>query len=177
VTETLTVALPLEAISHAAFDELYRSSASDVYAYVASLVRDPAVAEEITAVAFERAFRRRRLYRPRRGTPRQWLFGIARNAALDELRRTRRQSPALPDSTEEAGEEVEHVVERSLRRSAVAGAIRSLEPADRELVALKFFAGLSNREIARVLRISESNAGTRVHRVLVHLREQCRVTP
>jgi RNA polymerase sigma factor (sigma-70 family) len=176
VTETLTVALPLEAISPAAFDELYRSSASDVYAYVASLVRDQAVAEEVTAVAFERAFRRRRLYRPRRGSPRQWLFGIARNAALDELRRARRQSPPLPDSAD-GGEEVEHAVERSLRRNAVATAIRSLEPADRELVALKFFAGLSNREIGRVLHISESNAGTRVHRVLVHLREQCRVTP
>jgi RNA polymerase sigma-70 factor, ECF subfamily len=171
------MALPLEAISSAAFDELYRSSASDVYAYVASLVRDPATAEEVTAASFERAFRRRRLYRPRRGTPRQWLFGIARNAALDELRRAQRQGPALPDSIAEEAEEFDDAVERSLRRSAVAAAIGALEPADRELVALKFFAGLSNSEIARVLAISESNAGTRIHRVLVHLREQCHVNP
>ncbi|MGC1167208.1 MAG: sigma factor, partial [Solirubrobacterales bacterium] len=42
-----------------AFDRLYRSSRDDVYAYVASLVRDQAAAEEVTATAFERAYRKR----------------------------------------------------------------------------------------------------------------------
>ena len=176
MTETLTVPLAAEAITSSAFEELYRSSVRDVYSYVASVLRDAAAAEEITAFAFERAFRRRRMYRPRRGTPRQWLFGIARNAALDELRRTRRQSPLTTDLFPQSTEAPEDLVERSLQRTAVAAAIGSLEPADRELVALKFFAGLSNQEIAGVLHISESNAGTRVHRVLIRLREQCRVT-
>jgi RNA polymerase sigma-70 factor, ECF subfamily len=48
-----------------------------------------------------------------------------------------------------------------------------LTPRERELVALKYFAGLSNSEIAAVLGISESNAGTRLHRVLDKLREAC----
>src|SRR3954447_24583135 len=75
-----------------AFDRLYRSSRDDVYAYVASLVRDPAAAEEVTATAFERAYRKRSRFDPGRGEPRAWLFGIARNAALDELRRRGRQA-------------------------------------------------------------------------------------
>src|SRR5687768_14202749 len=75
-----------------AFEELYRSSRDDVYGYVSGLVRDRSAAEDITAQAFERAFRRRSTFNPKRGTHRAWLFGIARNAALDELRRRSRQA-------------------------------------------------------------------------------------
>ena len=64
-------------------------------------------------------------------------------------------------------------MEWALRRQAVRAALRELEPRERELVALKFAGGLQNVEIARVLGVSESNAGTRLHRVLLKLREAC----
>ena len=51
--------------------------------------------------------------------------------------------------------------------------MRELDPRERELVALKFFAGLSNSEIAAVTGVSESNAGTRLHRTLTKLRRAC----
>ena len=59
---------------------------------MASLVRDRAAAEDVTAQAFERAYRKRRSYRRSRGSVDAWLFGIARNAALDELRRRKRRA-------------------------------------------------------------------------------------
>jgi RNA polymerase sigma factor (sigma-70 family) len=49
----------------------------------------------------------------------------------------------------------------------------ALEPRERELVALKFIAGLSNAEIGEVIGASASNAGTRLHRVVTKLREAC----
>jgi RNA polymerase sigma-70 factor (ECF subfamily) len=55
----------------------------------------------------------------------------------------------------------------------VRAALAGLDPRDRELIALKFHAGLDNAEIAKVLGISSSNAGTRVHRALTRLREAC----
>ena len=55
----------------------------------------------------------------------------------------------------------------------VSAALERLEPLERELIALKFFAGLENREIARVLGIGDSNAGTRLHRAMTKLREAC----
>ena len=70
-----------------AFDRIYRENRDDVYAYVAGLLRDRSAAEDVTAAAFERAYRKRSRFNSRRGSPRAWLFGIARNAALDELRR------------------------------------------------------------------------------------------
>ena len=154
----------------ASFEALYRSSADAVYAYTASLLRDRSAAEEVTATAFERAFRKQRSFDPRRGTQRAWLFGIARNAALDELRRRKRAATLVEDpAADEAAPESEDLE----RRATVRAALASLEAGDRELIALKFHAGLGNAEIAAVLGISASNAGTRVHRAVTRLREAC----
>jgi RNA polymerase sigma-70 factor, ECF subfamily len=154
------------------FESLYERTFPRVYAYVASLLRDRSAAEEVTAQAFERAYRRRRTFRASRGSADAWLFGIARNAALDELRRRRRRQ-ALEADRAVAGPAIEEQAELELRRQAVRRALASLEPRDRDLVALKFAGGLTNAEIARVLGISESNAGTRLHRTIEKLREAC----
>jgi RNA polymerase sigma-70 factor (ECF subfamily) len=153
-----------------AFEELYRSSRDDVYAYVAGLLRDRSAAEEVTATAFERAFRKRRRFDSRRGGARAWLFGIARNAALDELRRRRRQAALAADPADLG----ELHTDRVELRTALVAALAGLDTRERELVALKFFAGLSNAELGAVLGISESNAGTKLHRVITKLREACR---
>src|ERR1700732_5345845 len=94
LTLSLTARRPAEA-PQLRLERLYRSSRDDVYAYVASVLRDQSAAEDVTALAFERAFRGRGLFDPRRGSERAWLFGIARNAALDELRRRKRSAATL----------------------------------------------------------------------------------
>jgi RNA polymerase sigma-70 factor, ECF subfamily len=154
-----------------AFEQLYRSSRDDVYAYAAGLLGDRAAAEDVTATAFERAFRKRSRFDPRRGSGRAWLFGIARNAALDELRRRGRRAELAAEPVDAESLVEVHPAERSELRLLLAGALAKLEARERELIALKFFAGLSNAEIARVLGISESNAGTKLHRVVDKLRE------
>jgi RNA polymerase sigma-70 factor, ECF subfamily len=156
-----------------AFDRLYKSSRDDVYAYVASLVRDAAAAEDVTATAFERAFRKRSRFDPSRGEPRAWLFGIARNAALDELRRRGRQAELAAEPADLSSAPAHESAEASERRLAVSAALAGLEASERELIALKFFAGLTNAEIAVVVGIGESNAGTRLHRAMTKLREAC----
>src|SRR5919198_170850 len=78
---------------------------ADAYAYAAGLLRDRAAAEDVTALAFERAYRKRRRFNPKRGSRRAWLFGIARNAALDELRRRRRSAELAEEPADENGPE------------------------------------------------------------------------
>ncbi|MBW3609678.1 MAG: sigma-70 family RNA polymerase sigma factor [Actinobacteria bacterium] len=145
-----------------------------LFRYALVRVRDRAAAEDVTALAFERAYRRRERFDPRKGTARAWLFAIARNAALDELRR-RRRSAALHVDPEDllAATAAEDAAEAAERRALVRAARHGLDARDRELLALKFHAGLSHEEIAAVLGISTSNAGTRVHRALTKLREAC----
>jgi RNA polymerase sigma-70 factor, ECF subfamily len=174
MTQTLAaMANEIPADTETAFDELYRRSRDDVYAYVAGLIRDRSAAEDVTALAFERAYRRRRSFNPKRGSRRAWLFGIARNAALDELRRRRRQAALITEPVDNASPTPEQGGEATLRRAALRVALASLAPRERELVALKFFAGLTNAEIAQVTGTSETNAGTRLHRVIQKLRRAC----
>ena len=159
-------------------EQLYRSSRDDVYAYVMTLLRDPAAAEDVTALAFERAYSRRRSFDRKRGEERSWLFGIARNAALDELRRRKRTAALLvdPESPEEEFGTPEHDDDVLLRRTAVRAALAQMSARDRELIALKFHAGLSNAELAQVLGVSESNAGTILHRAVEKLRRAVNAT-
>jgi RNA polymerase sigma-70 factor, ECF subfamily len=155
------------------FERLYRASRDDLYAYVVTLMRDRFAAEDVTALAFERAYRKRSSYRPGRGSARAWLFGIARNAALDELRRRNRSTVLVVDPADESALTAADDTEAGAKRIAVRTALEALAPREREIVALKFFAGLSNAELAAVLGTSETNAGTRVHRVVHKLREAC----
>jgi RNA polymerase sigma factor (sigma-70 family) len=171
VTSTLT--LPLTATrSHPVldFDTLYRAARDDVYAYVATLLGDRSAAEDVTASAFERAFLKQGTYKPARGTERAWLFGIARNAALDELRR-RKRSAALTAEPADDAPAPEDAADTALRRAALRTALAELAPRERELIALKFHAGLDNAELATVLGVSVSNAGTMLHRAVTKLRK------
>jgi RNA polymerase sigma factor (sigma-70 family) len=63
--------------------------------------------------------------------------------------------------------------EGSLRRATVRAALERLSPRERELIALKFHAGLSTPDLASVLGVSESNAGTLLHRTINKLRKAC----
>jgi RNA polymerase sigma-70 factor (ECF subfamily) len=155
------------------FEDLYRSTFPRVYAYVASMLRDRSAAEDVTAQAFERAYRKRSRFSARRGSPEAWVFGIARNAALDELRKRKRHAALLSEPGDVWSPGPDEEAERAFRRDEVRAALTSLDPRDRDLVALKFAGGLSNGEIARVLGISESNVGSRLHRAVEKLRKAC----
>jgi RNA polymerase sigma-70 factor, ECF subfamily len=174
VNETLVApASEAPAEAEAAFEALYRSTRDDVFAYACGLLRDRSTAEDVTAQAFERAYRRRSTFNPKRGSHRAWLFGIARNAALDELRRRSRHAELVVEPEDADAVSGEESAEAAMRRAVIRKAMAQLSARERELVALKFFAGLQNTEIARVIGISESNAGTKVHRVMEKLRRAC----
>jgi RNA polymerase sigma-70 factor, ECF subfamily len=174
VSEALVEPLTLMAGSQTeGFADLYSRTFPRVYAYVASLLRDRAAAEDVTAQAFERAYRKRRSYRAGRGTMEAWLFGIARNAALDELRRRKRRAGLEADPEDFEGSAPDDHAELALRRQVVRAALAALDGRERDLIALKFAGGLSNAEIGRVLGMSESAVGTRLHRTVTKLREAC----
>lgn len=173
--EALAFAPPAQAIpseSERAFEELYRSSRDDVYSFVMGMLRNQSAAEDVTATAFERAYRRSSTFDGKRGSMRGWLFGIARNAALDELRRGKRTAELTSEpvaDTTPADEEAEAAIRRATIRQAMEG----LSAPERELVALKFFAGLSTAEIAEAIGTGERAAAMRVHRTIEKLREVC----
>src|SRR5271154_3584091 len=160
-------------LDDATFNALFHACAADVHAYAISLLGDRSAAEDVTALAFERLYRARARLDHGRGTPKAWLFAIARNAALDELRRRQRQPQSeLPEEVP-GDRDVDEQVEQLSRRATVRDALAALPLREREVVLLKFHGQLSNSELAKALDVSESNAGTRLHRALTRLREEC----
>ena len=170
-TVSVTLDPPSPARPALDFDALYRGARDDVFAYVVTLLRDRGAAEDVTAQAFERAFRKKGAYDPRRGGERGWLFGIARHAALDELRRRKRAAALAAEPADASAPATDEAAERTLERAAVRAALAGLPAREREVIAPKFHAGLDNAERAVVLGVSVSNAGTLLHRAMLKLRE------
>ena len=120
MNEALAGTVPLAGAARTeGFAELYERTFPRVYAYVASLLRDRSAAEDVTAQTFERAYRKRRSYRPGRGSMDAWLFGIARNAALDELRKRKRRAVLETDPEDSGSPAPDEEAELTLRREAV----------------------------------------------------------
>jgi RNA polymerase sigma factor (sigma-70 family) len=169
VTSTLTLPLTASRARPALdFDALYRSARDDIYAYVHTLLRDRAGAEDVTAAAFERAYRRQSAFNADRGSERAWLFGIARHAALDELRRRSRHATLTHDPPDTAGGDF---AAGAVDRATLQAALATLSARDREVIALRYHAGLDTAEVADVLGTTPTNAGTLLHRAMTKLRE------
>ena len=136
-----------------------------VYAYVAYRIGRGADAEDVTSMTIERALRYRSSFDPRKGEPIAWLLGIARSCIDDHLRTRGRSEPA--PTVELAGEAVE---EETIRRLTVATAVATLDERDKELVALRYGADLSTREIGRLLGMKANAVDVALHRCRERLR-------
>jgi RNA polymerase sigma-70 factor (ECF subfamily) len=135
-----------------------------VYAYVAYRVGDGPDAEDLTSETFERALRYKKSYDPRKGEPVQWLLGIAKRC-IDG------RGPRLELASEWADEAAStNIEEETVRRLTVAGAVGGLDERDRELIALRYGADLTARQIAELLGARTNAIEVALHRALGRLR-------
>lgn len=135
-----------------------------VYAYVAYRLGAGPDAEDVTSTTIERAIRYQRSYRKEQGTPTAWLIGIARRCMADAAARDEAiaegEIEAIAD--DHAGTTAEHI---DLRRAVARLDIRA-----RDLVALRYGADLSSKDIGRIYRISPGAVDVALHRALKELR-------
>jgi RNA polymerase sigma-70 factor, ECF subfamily len=135
-----------------------------VYAYVAYRVGDGPDAEDITSETFERALRYKKSYDSRKGEPVAWLIGIARRCIEGR--------PQTPELSSEHLESADHrdLEDDALRRIALSGAVGHLEERDRELIALRYGADLTARQIAELHGAKTNAIEVALHRALARLR-------
>jgi RNA polymerase sigma-70 factor (ECF subfamily) len=153
------------------WEHIYRTELPRVLNFFRYRVRSGAVAEDLTATTFEKAWASRQRYRDS-GKFSAWLMTIARNVATDHFR-THRDHLTLDSAHErEDGVRPEREAELEDDRERLRTLLSELPERQRELVALKYGAELTNREIARVTGMSESNVGTTLHRVVEQLRSR-----
>lgn len=158
-----------------AFLALYDQYFSRVYTYFRYRCPDPQTCDDLTAQTFEQALTHLDDYDANRGPFAAWLFGIARNAANLHFRRGFRFQWLNLDkiinlSAYEPLPE-EQVIHNDQQRHLIA-AVSRLPDRQRDLLALKFSGGLTNREIAALTGLSEQNVAVILHRSIHILRQQ-----
>ena len=137
------------------------------YAYVAYRVGDGPDAEDITAATFERALRYRAGFDPRRGEPVAWLLGIARRQISTHYM----GAPVV--ARDPADIEVRaDFAEGSVERLDLRAALGTLDDRERELIALRYGADLTARQIGELLELKTNAVEVALHRALRRLRDR-----
>ena len=159
-----------------AFERLYRQHVEGVQRFVARRVDDPYLAADLTADIFVAAIESAASYRPGKGEPVAWLYGIARNVVAGEHRRKAKE---LRTAAEIRGRELldaddlAAIHERIDREAAARRLYRDLAelpPGERAVLELVAVDGLSTSEAAHALGIAVVAARVRLHRARRRLR-------
>lgn len=153
------------------WDAVYDEQTPRIYNFFRYRTGDAELAKDLTANTMMKAWRYRESYKDDLGAFSSWLFQIARNLAIDHLKRRKFDPLPLYDVSQQASDvSVEREVQKSLDAHKLYCIIKTLPAREQEIVALKFGADMTNREIASVMDITASNVGTILSRTLQVIR-------
>jgi len=153
------------------WDAVFAEQLPRVYNFLRYRVGNDTIAEDLTSRTFEKAWSARDSYRRDLAGFATWLLRIASNVAIDHLRAQRLHSP-LDEVDELAADGTPE--EHNALASDIAHLVALMErlpQREQEVLALKYGAEATNRTIARLTGLSESNVGTIIHRAVQTLRE------
>ena len=156
-----------------AFAELYNYYFPRVYNYVHYRVADFHAADDLTSQIFEKLFSKFKYYQSEKATFSAWLFSIARNTITDYYRSQMRTDVSSFEITAELIDyepDPSDIVTFNETQQHLQKALASLTQRERNIIALKFWSGSSNRDIARLAGISESNTAVILFRAMRRLR-------
>jgi RNA polymerase sigma-70 factor (ECF subfamily) len=157
------------------FVALYEQYLPRIFRYFSYRVNDGSLAEDLTSAVFEKALTRFGSFRAERSSFATWLFAIARNTLTDHYRAAGKQRWLSLDKVKEmAGmkrNQPEEEFAGKQRRQRLRTCLAALSAQERDIVSLKFGGEFSNREIAGLTGLSESNVGTILYRVVRKLRD------
>jgi RNA polymerase sigma-70 factor (ECF subfamily) len=158
-----------------AFAELYEYYLPKVFRYISYQVGDVHLAEDLTSAVFEKALTRLDSYHSNKASFSTWLLTVARNAVIDHYRvRSRKVTISIEEAFKVVSEEIspEGKVIRRDELQRLETYLRELPQQEREIISFKFGAELTNRQIAKILHLSESNVGTKLYRAICKLRDK-----
>lgn len=152
---------------------LYREQMPKIYNYFRYRIGNNMVAEDLTAITFEKAWRARKSYLQDKAAFTTWLYTIARNVMADNFRRAQDDlNLDLAEQIPAKNPDPEHALITKQNIQQLIDTLATYSTRDRDLIALKYGAGLNNREISGLTGLSESNVGTILHRTVSKLRNQ-----
>jgi len=157
-----------------AFSRFYDAFAGAAFGLIRRVLRDPGAAEEVLQEVFWQIWREASQYDPRRGSPEAWVLMRARSRAIDRLRSMRRRERTfvtpVDESVARAAEREGETPGAAVDRGLVQSALVQLPPAQRRVIELAFFEGLTQSEIAARLGEPLGTVKTRARLGLERLR-------
>jgi RNA polymerase sigma factor (sigma-70 family) len=162
----------VQAVRSEDFERLYERHSQPLFGFLAYRVGNRALAEDLMAEAFERALRARRRFDPRRGSEKTWLYTIALNCLRDQVRRDAAETRAVERATAGTSSVWNSGVEAVEARDAVERALLALSDEEREAIALRYGAGLTMPEIAKLTGQRLTTVEGRVYRALRKMRDE-----
>lgn len=158
-----------------AFDALYDEYFPRLYKYAFYRVGNAVTADDLVAEIFEQILTHLPAFDPTKAPLGAWIFGIARHTVIDYLRRDQRQrifSLKWFRQDQPSALEAENATLAGDEKEALHAALRQLSARELDVLSLKFASTLTNRQIAPLLGLSESNVGVILYRALNKLREE-----
>lgn len=157
-----------------AFAEFYRQTSALVFGVVRTVVRDPAMSEEVAQEVFVELWRLAPRFDERRGSARSWAATVAHRRAVDRVRSEQasrdREAADSRRADRVADDVVDEVVDR-LDRRRVLEALDQLTEAQRAAVTLAYFGGHTYRDVATLLDEPEGTIKSRIRDGLIKLRD------
>jgi RNA polymerase sigma factor (sigma-70 family) len=169
-------ALCLQAASDPnAFGEIFERHAQAVYAFCCWRTGDPHLSEDLTSMVFLEAWRRRSVVTFTGVSARPWLLGVANNVSRNATRSMHRYREALnrvpnPQGARSAEDDAVSRLDAERTTAAASVTLASLAEAEREIVLLVFWSGLSYEETAEALGVPVGTVRSRVSRTRAKVR-------
>lgn len=163
----------LEKVDSKVFADIYNQYYSRIYNYIRYRVKDPHLSEDLVSQVFERMIKGYGTYNPQKGKFSTWLFTIANNTVKNHYNRgeVKNTSPWDEMETLESKYSLEDIIVIEELKEMLLAAVSCLDERQRNIIAFKFAGRLTNRQIAELLEISESNVGTILYRALSKLNQ------
>jgi RNA polymerase sigma-70 factor (ECF subfamily) len=141
-----------------------------VFRYFRFRGADKDTANDLASSTFERALKNLSQYDPRKAQIQTWLFAIAHNLGVNHLKAEKQTAPLDDDLPIPDDPPVEQSIILNQDKEEILKALKSLDDRSRETLALKFGGLLTNRQIAELNHLSESNVGIILYRSLIKIR-------
>jgi RNA polymerase sigma-70 factor (ECF subfamily) len=156
-----------------AFAALYRATSSKLYAIILRILNDRALASDVLQEVYVKIWRSAGQFDPAKSAPTTWLAAIARNRALDEVRR-RRPAPVEIDNDAEIAAEMDDPLagrDRAEELRKLLACLDGLDAQRRQALLLAYYRGLSREALAVKFERPVATIKTWLHRSLIQLRE------
>jgi RNA polymerase sigma-70 factor (ECF subfamily) len=158
----------------AAFERLYGATRAKLYGVLLRILRKPELAEEVMQETYLKVWKMAEKFDPALASPITWMVAMARNRAIDIVRKRGETSiEDEPEAENVAAETAQPLARREMNDELkrLLGCLGKLDPEKQRIVLLAYYSGWSREQLSAMLDIPVNTIKTWLRRSLIEIRE------